>query len=361
MRIALLIYGSLETVSGGYLYDRKLVQYLRSQGDQVEIISIAWRAYASCLTDNFSARLYDHLLGLKVDLLLQDELNHPSLFLLNRRLRKEVRYPLVSIVHHLRSSEVYPTWQNTLYRKIEQKYLESIDAFIFNSQTTRETVRQIGVSIHNKPSIIAYPAGDRFNPPGNGDEIKQRAMQPGPLKIVFIGNLIARKGLHTLLQSLTGLPAQTWELTVIGSLSTDTGYVRKIQKFVSQSALIQQVKFLGAATDRLVVQTLSESHLLVVPSSYEGFGIVYLEGMSFGLPAIGTTAGGAQEIIQHGQNGFLIEPGDVKSLQALLAELAKNRLKLANLGVSARKRFEEHPTWDQTGTRIREFLISIIS
>jgi hypothetical protein len=71
-----------------------------------------------------------------VDLLLQDELNHASLFLLNRRLRKEVRYPLVSIVHHLRSSERRPTWQNTLYRRIERNYLESMDG------STEKTIGQ---------------------------------------------------------------------------------------------------------------------------------------------------------------------------------------------------------------------------
>ena len=43
-----------------------------------------------------------------------------------------------------------------------------------------------------------------------------------------------------------------------------------------------------------------------MPSSYEGFGIVYLEGMAFGLPALATTAGGAAEIITSGQDGFLV-------------------------------------------------------
>ena len=58
MRLGLLIYGSLDTLSGGYLYDRKLVEHLRRAGDSVEIISIPWRSYPAHLADNFSSRLY---------------------------------------------------------------------------------------------------------------------------------------------------------------------------------------------------------------------------------------------------------------------------------------------------------------
>ncbi|MFL7868236.1 MAG: glycosyltransferase family 1 protein, partial [Anaerolineales bacterium] len=82
MKFGLVIYGSLDTLSGGYLYDRKLVEYLRKQGDSVEIISLPWRNYAAHLTDNFHFRLPPDL-----DLLIQDELNHPSLLSANSRPR----------------------------------------------------------------------------------------------------------------------------------------------------------------------------------------------------------------------------------------------------------------------------------
>ena len=84
MRIGLLIYGSLETVSGGYLYDRKLVEYLRRRRVEVEIVSLPWVGYGRSLFHNFSPPLYRQLHDAPYDLLLQDELNHPSLFLLNR-------------------------------------------------------------------------------------------------------------------------------------------------------------------------------------------------------------------------------------------------------------------------------------
>ena len=51
-----MIYGSLETISGGYLYDRMLVEHLRGQGDQVEVISLPWRSYARHLAGQLSPR-----------------------------------------------------------------------------------------------------------------------------------------------------------------------------------------------------------------------------------------------------------------------------------------------------------------
>src|SRR5512141_1954143 len=74
MKIGLIIYGSLDTLSGGYLYDRKLVEYLRAQDDTVKIISLRWRNYFAHLTDNCTFHLPPDL-----DILIQDELNHPSL------------------------------------------------------------------------------------------------------------------------------------------------------------------------------------------------------------------------------------------------------------------------------------------
>lgn len=69
MQVGLVIYGSLNTLSGGYMYDRMLVEYLRAQGDSVEIISLPWRNYASHLSDNFKFKLPPG-----VDILIQDGL-----------------------------------------------------------------------------------------------------------------------------------------------------------------------------------------------------------------------------------------------------------------------------------------------
>ena len=111
--------------------------------------------------------------------------------------------------------------------------------------------------------------------------------------------------------------------------------------------------------DAALTEKLKAAHVLVVPSSYEGFGIVYLEGMGFGLPAIGTIAGAAPEIIEDGCTGYLIEPGDSKSLAARLMELSKNRSLLERLSVTALARHARQPRWEETCAGIRTFLQQI--
>ncbi|HLO16277.1 MAG TPA: glycosyltransferase family 4 protein, partial [Anaerolineales bacterium] len=110
-----------------------------------------------------------------------------------------------------------------------------------------------------------------------------------------------------------------------------------------------------------LIERLRQAHLLVVPSSYEGFGIVYLEGMCFGLPAIGTTAGAAGEIIEDGQTGYLIEPDDSASLAARLKSLAEDRGLLTRLSTNARKRYLRQPSWEGTAANIRNFLYSFVN
>ncbi len=344
MRIGLLIYGSLDTLSGGYLYDRKLVEFLQRNGDEVEIISLPWRNYLAHLTDNLTFRLHSRL-----DLLIQDELNHPSLIRANRHPHP---YPIISLIHHLRCSEKHPSWQNLFYRLIEQRYLHSVDGFIFNSKTTRNTVqRLVG---NNKPYILAYPPTDRFGSALHPDFVVKRAMENGPLRILFLGNVIPRKGLHTLLDALTYLPPNSVHVNVVGSLKMDIKYANTMKKRAEKMPF--KINFYGALNDQELKNQLLRAHVLVLPSTYEGFGIAYLEGMGFGLPAIGTTAGGASEIIVHAENGYLIPPDNGKKLATYLLQLMIDRKKLAEMSQNALQHYQRYPRWEETASQIQQFL-----
>ena len=345
MKLGLVIYGSLETLSGGYLYNRKLVEYLHAQGDTVEIISLPWRNYIAHLADNLRFKL-----PLNLDILVQDELNHPSLLVANRERHP---YPIISLVHHLRCSELRPKWQNAFYRTVEQNYLQSVDGFIFNSTTTERAVKRLLKT--RKPSILAYPPTDQFGDPLSEMEIIERAKST-EFRILFLGNVIYRKGLHTLLEAIRIQPS-TLRVDVVGSLTSEPRYARQVQEFVEKNRLSSYVTFHASLDQEALTKKLRQAHVLVVPSSYEGFGIVYLEGMCFGLPAIGTTAGAASEIITDNVDGFLIEPENADQLQDRLRVLKEQRDILIRMSLAARERYLRQPKWEETARRIREFLL----
>ncbi len=348
MKLGLLIYGSLDTLSGGYMYDRMLVDYLRSQGDTVEIISLPWRNYAAHLTDNFSFRLPPNL-----DVLIQDELNHPSLIRANR---KPHPYPVISLVHHLRCSELRPRWQNDFYCVVERKYLQSVDGFIFNSETTKGVVN--GLIGNSVPEVVAFPPTDRFGEAISEEEIIERRKRK-EFNILFLGNVIERKGLHTLLQAIR-LSTFDFRLEIVGSLTTDPIYAKQMQDFATADNHTSRITFHSSLNNQPLIDKLKQVHILVVPSSYEGFGIVYLEGMGFGLPAIGTTLGAASEVIEDGRTGFLIQPGDAQGLAEKLQLLNERRDLLLEMSLAARSRYQRQPRWSQTASRIREFLLSFL-
>jgi len=288
------------------------------------------------------------------DILIQDELNHPSLIGANRGTHP---YPIVSLVHHLRCSELRPQWQNNLYRVVEKKYLQSVDGFIFNSKTTQGVVN--GLVRNDKPSVIAYPPTDRFGTAITESEILERA-KDSELRILFLGNVIYRKGLHTLLKAVKGQRSKV-RVDIVGGLGAEPKYAEEMQRFVTFNGLSSTVKFHGPLDNQPLIEMYKQAHVMVMPSSYEGFGIVYLEGMGFGLPAIGTSAGAASEIITHAEDGYLIEPDDATVLAGYLYELASNRELLLKLSLNAVRRYQSQPKWNETAKSIREFLYRMVA
>jgi glycosyltransferase involved in cell wall biosynthesis len=354
VHVGLLIYGSLNTISGGFIYDRHLVRYLKSQGDRVDLIPLPWRPYARGLLDNLHPGLTRRLRQAAFDVLIQDELVHPSCCWLNHRLRAGLPYPLVAIVHHLRCREDRPAWHNRLYRRVEKSYLNSLDGCVCVSRTTQKDVEDL--VDRTIPLVVATPGRDGLPGSLTPQQIMDRVAAPGPFQIIFVGNLIPRKELHSLLAALVKLSRRDWRLTVTGSLDMDRVYVKAIRRQIADSGLAPRVSLLGALPPKDLAARCAAAHLLAVPSSYEGFGIVYLEGMQFGLPAIASTAGAARELIHPGHNGFLVDPGDIQSLAGCLSRLLDDRELLKTMSLNAYRFAATHPTWDDTAARIRAFL-----
>ena len=357
MRLALVIYGSLEQVSGGNLYDQILVKHLEDRGHEVTILSLPHGSYAYHLAQNFSWQFYRQIENLSFDVLLQDELVHPSLCLFNRFIKKKRNCQIVSIVHHLRTNEKHPTWQNNLYGYVEKQYLESVDAFIFNSETTKESVTNlIDTNIH---SIVATPGGDRLFPRIERTQVVRRIDQTGPRRLLFVGNLIPRKGLHLLIGALTNLREHEWHLDVVGSRTLDAGYVRKIELQLAKLNLNSRVTLHGSLNGKTLASFYRSSHVFVMPSLYEGFGIVYLEAMAFGLPVIACTYGAVDEIVQNESTGLLIETRDKDKLATSLRRLIKDREILSQLSLKAYDAFDNHSTWEQSMTSVEIFLMGL--
>ena len=355
MRIGFIIYGSLDTLTGGYLYDKIVIQGLMERGHDVEVISLTTGTYFRRLWLAFSPGLYRRLLAGKFDIIIADELCHPSLFLVNKRLRRNTDRPLlVALVHHLLCSEPRPRLLNMFFTLIERTFLASVDGYIHNSKTTQQTV--VSMMGQNLPQVIAYPAGDRFGGALSAGVIDKRSQQSGPLELLFLGIVIPRKGLLPLLSALARVDCTLWRLSIVGGLDFDPAYTAHAQKLTRQLGLSDSVRFLGPLQEEDLIQILSTSHLFCMPYAYEGFGIGILEAMAFGLPAIGCTSGAARETISHGENGFLLDEGDLSGLKPLLSQLHQDRERLQQMALAACATYISRPSWQDSVAAIDTFL-----
>ena len=354
--MCLMIYGGLDTLTGGFLYDKFMVEHLRRNGHEIHIISLPWRRYGRYLLDNFSTKMRSELTLKTFDLILQDELSHPSFFWLNHKLRNTSgkSAPLVSIVHQVLSSQPRFFLLKQFYKTVEKIYFGSVDAFIFNSNTTRSRVQRL--INFTGPSIVASPGGDRLGRlPGPG-QLAARAGQDGPLKMIFVGNLTPIKGFAPLIEVLAQLPPEIWRLTVVGSLTMNPGYVRRIKRLISAKNIGRQVILAGPLDGSELKDFLSVSQLFVMPFSDEGFGIACLEALAYGLPVLASAAGAVKELVRHGHNGFLFKAEQSRAVANTILNLYEDRNLLLKMGERALQSALSRPGWTETMAAVDLFL-----
>ena len=356
MEIGLVVYGGLDETSGGFRYDRRLVDYLRQRGDTVDVIALPWRDYWRGVVDGLRPTVATRL-NRSVDVLLQDELCHPSLWRQNRRLTRPGA--VVALVHHVGSDDQRGRFPR-LQRWIERRYLDSVDGAVCTSAFTRRRASALGADLGE--SLVAPPAGRVEDAATDATAVRKRAAD-GPLRITFVGNLLPRKDLLTLLSGVDTLARRhectDWKLTIVGSHEVDPSYAAAAVDRAAELGIDDRVAFTGEVDDDELTTVLEASHVLCVPSRYEGFGMVYLEAMEYGVVPIASANGGAGEFIRGGDNGFLVDPGDADRIAALLADLAADRNRLADLGVAALDTAAAHPSWDETMAEVRSLLAQL--
>jgi len=156
--------------------------------------------------------------------------------------------------------------------------------------------------------------------------------------ILYVGVLIPRKGVHFLLESFAQIADEIKDanLVLIGK-TDDDGYARTLTKMTEHLGIAQRVTFIGPKTQSELAEFMARAEVLVLPSLSEALGRVVLEAMACGTPVIGSAVGGIPDMIQEGETGFLIPPGDVDALAGRLNWILKNPEKATDIGDRARK------------------------
>ncbi len=218
--------------------------------------------------------------------------------------------------------------------------------FLVASSFTRTTLIENGA----KPeSIRVVPYGvdlARFAPPEIGTEPRT------PLRLLFVGTINQRKGIKYLLEALHLLGNAPVQLTVCGRVVDDLSLFKPFGS---------QIEVRGSVSAPELVEAYRQADLFVFPSVAEGFAQVLLEALASGVPILSTTHTAAPDLIEEGQQGFVIEPRRPDLVAERIDWALSHRAELRDMKFAARKRAEQF-TWNrfQSGVvaAVREFMAS---
>ena len=196
---------------------------------------------------------------------------------------------------------------------------------------------------YREKSFIAYSGieEDLVDKPGNAIQRMKAWKNNGTLSIITVSSLIERKKIDTNLKALAKLKDRIdWTYTIIGD-----GELRPaLETLAAGLGIRDRVHFKGVMPRHQVIQLLEQSHIFLLVSYLETFGLVYLEAMACGNIVIGSRGEGIDGVIQHEKNGFLSPAGEVESLTAVLEkiifQLPGNRLE--NILVNAHHTIKQY-------------------
>lgn len=188
------------------------------------------------------------------------------------------------------------------------------------------------------------------------------------IRILSVGRLEERKGTDLLLKVIPDILAEknNVEFVFIGkdTRSTKKGISYKekfLHKYKDERKILNNVLFLDEVSEEILMQNYSDADILCVPSRYESFGIVLLEGMSFNNAILAANIGGIREIVTNHDAGLVFEAENVNELKKCLLELIENKKTRLEYALKGRCLYEKEYTLQVVYKRLYEFYLQVMT
>ncbi len=231
-----------------------------------------------------------------------------------------------------------PLWK--LERKDQEIALA--DHIFVPSSMVRQSLLQARVT-PERISVISYGAPvDYFRPQPKRDT---------KFRVLFVGRISPRKGVHYLLKAWKNLQLSDAELKLVGINEFPQGWLEAYQ---------DHIHYLPSVPHASLKQHYCSASVFVLPSLVEGLGLMQLEAMACGVPIITTPNAAGPEIITDGVEGFIVPIRDAEALQEKLEWCYQNPEKLASMGVAARRR-AEYLTWERYRQKLLEKVLALLN
>jgi glycosyltransferase involved in cell wall biosynthesis len=346
-----LIPGKLQTATGGYGYDRRIIEGLRELG---------WAVAVHELDPSFprpSAAALDHARTVLANigdgaLVLIDGL---ALGAMPDVIKPHTtRLLLVALVHHPLAAETGAEPAISLeLEQSERQALQLVRHVIVTSRATKEAL--VHYRMTSERVSVVEPGTDPA-------PLARRGV--GCVNLLCVAAVIPRKGHDVLIAALAALRTLRWRLTCVGSVTHSPGTVTRLRAQLNRTGLTQRVTLVGEVPATVLKGLFLESDLFVLATRHEGYGMAVAEALAYGLPVVTTRTGAIPDLVGS-KAGVLVPPDNVGLLRAALARVLNQptlRASLATGAVVARRRLSRWPqacvvmsqTLQGIGARARE-------
>lgn len=339
--------GALDTPTGGYVYARRLLAEAPGAGLHLKHLALpdGFPQPSGVALAETARRLAALPAGRPV---LIDCL---ALGVLPGELLRALPGPVVALCHHPLALEsgLAPALADRL-RASERAALGACAGVIAASAATAATLTaEYGVP----PAHLAVAR------PGTDPALRATGSGGPGVALLAVGSLTRRKGHDVLIEALAGLARLDWRLTIAGPANRDPDCAAALEWQIARHGLAGRVRLAGALSAEALSGAYAGADLFVLASRHEGFGMVYAEAMSHGLPVLGCNAGAAAEATRGA--ACMVPPEDPAALGAALARLIADPGVRARLAEECWRAAESLPRWADTARTIAGVLGGVVA
>jgi len=349
--VTVIVPGDLDTRTGGYGYDRRMITGLRAIGWTVRLVRLddtfpfptatarAEAASALAAIADGEATIVD---GLALGALPDEAAAHAS------------RLPIVALVHHPLALETGLTATRAASLEAsERRALATARHVVVTSRATAATLSRYDV----EPARITTiePGTDPAPLARSHREPPAREASGQPLNLLCVATVTPRKGYDVLLDALASLPFDNWTLRCAGSADRDEATTARVRARLANPRLAARVELVGDLGPAALGAEYDRADVFVLATLYEGYGMAVAEALARGVPVVSTATGAIADLVG-AEAGLVVPPGDAAAFANALTRVLADAGLRARLAAGARRVRDRLPTWDGAAARMAEVL-----
>lgn len=335
-KAAFAIPGDITTLTGGYIYERRLLEGLRAQGRDVDHIQLG--ASFPDPSDRDMEDAAARLLAVPQDRpLILDGLVFGAI---DTHILGAMTAPIVAMIHHPLAHEngLTPARRDHLFRTERDNLIHAAHVLVPSPHTAALLASDYGVA--SDRMTIVRPGTDHPAP---------KAAPTVPPLILSVGIQCPRKGHDILLRALAQLLHRDWQAVIVGSRH-DQEYAQALDVLHARLGLQERVKLVGRVSAAELAGYYSTASFFALATRYEGYGIVFDEALSYGLPIVSCQTGAVPDTVP-ASAGLLVPPEDPDAFSQALNQFLTNRALRDEKAHFSAACGAALPSWSETARR----------